>query len=123
MSDPIRYRYVRFRDEVDLPGKNGTIQCHEWNEKFATMGGYLLTHCDLPVPSVRIEVPPQLRRSGVGDWLNRSNNDQPMYGLGAIVYVPMTNVRKYELRDDAVAKPVPATDNTISDGKSPPMKK
>ena len=94
-----RFRSLLFREPMSLPGRTNAEYAHQFDPENPSQGGFEMTFSEYPVPSVKIRVPAALRKRGAGAWVDPTTRNGN-YGLGAVVRVPMTAIKKYELVSD-----------------------
>ena len=95
----MKVRYIKFKATQDLPGRNGAENAFEYSPE-ANVVGYEMS-VDWAKRTIRLAVPEVLRDGprGLGAW--RNNQGAPLYGLGAVRYIPFEDIRYFELTDDA----------------------
>lgn len=101
----MKVRYVKFKATQDLPGRSGAENAFEFDPAAAHQLGFDMS-VDWGKRTIRLAVPDALREGprGLGAW--RNSEGKPVYGLGAVRYIPFEDVRYFELTDDAVPKKV-----------------
>jgi hypothetical protein len=114
----VKVRFVRFRGLQDFPGCSSTEHIVAWDPAHPQQPKAFDIELDLETRQLRISVPrDQVVQKRVGHWIHPDTN-RPNFGLGRVCYVPLEDVAKYELVEDAeedaarAAKKAPAAPAT-----------
>jgi hypothetical protein len=95
-----RLRYVEFREDIALPGYSMISNVVEYDPAISNQPRAFELDLDLKTRLIRISVPvARVKQRDIGRWFHKENG-KPNYGMGRVSYVPLEQVRRFEVSGD-----------------------